>query len=662
MLTPHSSISKLKGIGEKRAVLLRQKGLRTVEDLLLYLPRKYEERGKIKPLNQAEGEAEVFVEVLKRRWWRRGKRWFLEAEIRDSSGKGKALWFNQKRLLKVIYPGKKYYLRGKVEVKGGERIILSPEVKTGVPSGIFPIYERIYRISSGLIRRLVLQALSQTEIEENLPEAFREKYSLPGRRESLLYLHSPPPDAPIHELNSGETPYHHRLIYEEAFFYQLKVKFLREKTSKPKGRSYPLGKETVNSAFSLFPFTFTPSQRRALEEILRDLSSPTPMRRLLHGEVGSGKTAVAVASAALVCKGGYQVAFMAPTELLAHQHYRRLKGPLEKIGISSALLISGMGQRERRQALEDISSGRAKMVFGTHALFYQGVEFSNLAYAIVDEQHRFGVAQRARLYSKGENPDVLLLSATPIPRTLALVLYSDLEISTLRDMPKPRNVKTEVMKMRQFRSIVPFLKELMRKGEQGFAIFPVIEKGKLEVVDAERGFRRLQQYFPEFRLELLHGRMPSRNREEIMEKFERGEVDLLVSTSVVEVGIDVERASFMVVFNAERFGLAQLHQLRGRVGRGRREGYFFLLSPNPSSRLYFLRDNHDGFLISEYDLKLRGPGNIAGKEQWGIPRFRLLHPFLHQEILKKAQRDAEEYFPSFSQEVSNIIKEEITIG
>ena len=662
MLTPHSSISKLKGVGEKRAVLLRQKGLRTVEDLLLYLPRKYEERGKIKPLVQAEGEAELFVEVVRRRWWRRGKRWFLEAEIKDSSGEGKAIWFNQKRLLKVIYPGKKYYLRGKVEVRRGERVIFSPEVKTRVPSGIFPVYERIYGIGSGVIKNLVLQALSQTVIEENLPEALREKYSLPERRQSFHFLHSPPPDATLITLNSGKTPYHERLAYEEAFFYQLKVRFLRERVSKPKGRDYPLDRKTINSALSLFPFTFTPSQRRALEEILKDLSSPVPMRRLLHGEVGSGKTAVAVASAALVCMGGYQVAFMAPTEILAHQHYRRLKGPLERSGIPSALLISGMGQRERRRVLEEIYSGRAKMVFGTHALFYQGVKFRNLAYAIVDEQHRFGVAQRARLYSKGENPDVLLLSATPIPRTLALVLYSDLEISTLRDMPKPRNVKTEVMKMKEFRSIVTFLKELMKKGEQGFAIFPVIEKGKLEVVDAERGLQRLREYFPEFRLELLHGRMPSRDREEIMERFERGEVDLLVSTSVVEVGIDVERASFMVVFNAERFGLAQLHQLRGRVGRGRQKGYFFLLSPNPSSRLYFLRDHHDGFLISEYDLKLRGPGNIAGKEQWGIPRFRLLHPFLHQEILKRAKKDAEEYFFSLREEVSNIIKEEITIG
>ncbi len=663
MLTPHSSLSRLKGVGQKRAALLRQKGLRTVEDLLLYLPLRYERRGEIRPLSQARGDAEVVVEVVRRRWWR-GKRYFiLEAEIRDESGEGKAVWFNQRRLLKVIFSGRRYYMRGRVRKEGDRPVLYSPEVKEGVPRGLLPVYEKIYGMGSGTIRRLVLQALSQTEIEENLPPSLVKKYSLPSRADSLSYLHSPPEDASLQDLNQAITPYHHRLIYEEAFFYQLKVRWLMEKGRRPKLRIYDTRPQVFSRVLSIFPFRFTPSQQRALEEILEELRSPYPMRRLLHGEVGSGKTAVAAASAVVVALSGYQVAFMVPTEILAFQHFSRLREGLDSLGLNPVLLVSGLGSGPRRKALEEIASGKARVVFGTHALIYDEVKFKNLAYAIVDEQHRFGVSQRARLYSKGSLPDVLLLSATPIPRTLALVLYSDLSLSTLKELPRPRRVKTEVLKLRDFKSIVPFLAELMGKGEQGFAVFPVIEKGKLELVDAERGFKRLRDYFPGFEIALLHGRMRLEERRKVMERFERGEVQLLVSTSVVEVGIDIERASFMVVFNAERFGLAQLHQLRGRVGRGRKEGFFFLLSPSPSSRLRFLKDHEDGFEVAAYDLSLRGPGNFAGKEQWGLPRFRLLHPFLHEDFLKRAARDAREFFSSHREEVSNIIKrEEITLG
>ncbi len=662
MLTPLSSLSRLKGVGEKRAALFRQKGFRTVEDLLLYLPRKYERRGDLRPLAEASEEAEVLVEVVKRRWWR-GKRYFiLEAEIRDDSGRGKAVWFNQRRLLRTIFPGKKYYMRGRVKREGESPVLYSPEVKGEVPGGILPIYERIYGIGSGVIRRLILQALEQTEISENLPGVLVDKYSFPSRRKSLEFLHSPPEGASLEELNSGFTPYHRRLIYEEAFFYQLKVRWLQEKGKRPKGRKYRMEPSGLSRAISLFSFQFTESQVRALEEIVEDLASPYPMRRLLHGEVGSGKTAVAVASAALVAMSGYQVAFMAPTEILAFQHFSRLEEKLSSLGLSPVLLVSGMKTSHRREALEKISSGEAKIVFGTHALLYGQVNFRKLAYAIVDEQHRFGVAQRARLYSKGEEPDVLLLSATPIPRTLALVLYSELSLSTLRQLPRPRRVKTRLLKMKEFSRLVPLLKDLMGRGGQGFAIFPVIEKGNLDVVDAERGFERLREYFPEFKLALLHGRMKMEERREVMERFERGEVHLLVSTTVVEVGIDIEKANFMVVFNAERFGLAQLHQLRGRIGRGRDEGYFFLLSPSPSRRLKFLQEHQDGFEVAEYDLRVRGPGNFAGREQWGIPRFRLLHPFLHEDVLRQAGRDAGEFFSSHREEVSNIIKEEITLG
>ncbi len=662
MLSPDSSLREIKGVGERRFLQFKERGLVRVGDLLLYLPRKYEKRGNIQLLSDAQGEAELLVSVVKRKWWRGKRHWIFEAIVEDASGRAKAIWFNRKYLRKIIFPGVKLYLRGKVHKEKGEILLKSPEVRLEWEGGIIPIYERIGSISSRVIHRLIGNIIERVKIEDRLPSGLREKYGFPSRKESLVALHFPDKRISVEELNSGNTIFHRSLIFEEAFFYHLSIMYLQEKYRVRKKHRYGVTPELIERAKSIFPFMFTPSQQRALEDIILDLSSPFPMRRLLQGEVGSGKTAVAVASGIIVALSGYQVAFMAPTEVLAQQHYTRLAPALSSLGISSEIITSGMKSAERKEAEQRISSGEAGFIFGTHALFYEGIKFKNLTYAIVDEQQRFGVAQRARLYNKGKDTDILLLSATPIPRTLALVLYSDLKLSTLRDMPVLRDVETKVMRIRDFKKLIPFIKEMIGKGIQGFAIFPVIEKSKTDLIDAERGKKRLEEYFPEARVELLHGRMKPEEKRERMERFERGEIDILASTTVVEVGIDIERAGFMIVFNGERFGLAQLHQLRGRIGRGKGKGYFFVLSDSTVERLKYLERTDDGFKISEYDLQLRGPGNLAGKEQWGMPRFKLLNPFLHQDILYTAKEEASGYLRFMKGKILNIIEEEITIG
>ena len=662
MLAIDASIASVKGIGEKRFLTLKERGLTRVEDLLLYLPRRYEERGRIQLLREAQGEAEVLVKIIKRKWWKGKKYWVLEAEVEDSSGKAKVLWFNRKYLLKVVFPGSRLYLKGKVERSGSRILIKSPEVRKEWESGVIPIYERIGPLTSRVLHSIIKKILISADIKENLPASLIEKYGLPSRRESFLALHLPDPSIDVEKFSKGDTPFHRRLIFEEAFNYYLSIMYLRKKYTQKKNRRYAIDDRLIKRIKDIFPFQFTQSQQRALGEIIKDLNSVFPMRRLLQGDVGSGKTAVAVTSGALVALSGYQVAFMAPTEILATQHFKRLSPMLYSLGIHSELIVGGMRTSNRKKAEKNVGSGKAGFVFGTHALFYDNIEFKNLAFAIVDEQHRFGVAQRAKLYKKGMQTDILLLSATPIPRTLALVLYSDLKLSTLKEMPRPRKVFTRAMKIKEFKEIVPHIKGLIEKGIQGFAVFPVIEKSKTGLIDAENGMRRLMNYFPQARIELLHGKMSSEEKATKMEKFEKGEIDLLVSTTVVEVGIDIEMAGFMLVFNAERFGLAQLHQLRGRIGRGKEKGYFFMFSDTALERLKLLEKTDDGFQVAEWDLKLRGPGNLAGKQQWGIPRFRLLDPFLHRDLLETARKEAESYLIFMEDEISNIIKEEITIG
>lgn len=679
MLKLESPIEELPGVGEKRKKLLEREGFKKIEDLLYYFPFRYEKTGWIQPISQLEEEKAEIVGIVKSRNFSiRGRYFIFEIELQDHSGKARAVWFNQRYLNKVIFPGTRLYLKGKVQ-KHNLPTFLNPEFKLLKKSeeltpSVIPIYERVKSLTSGILHGLIRKALEITEIEENLPEAIIKKYYLPSRKESLKGIHCPSPFSSLEELNNFQTPFHNRIRYEEAFAFEASLLYLRKKhSSVRKPRKYFPSPHFVQMLKEVFPFELTEDQKKALDEIFSDLRSQRPMRRLLQGEVGSGKTAVAVLSALLPISNGFQVAFMVPTEILAEQHARRFSAILEKWGIKTVLFTGGVRGKVRRKNIEAIESGEAKLIIGTHALFYEGINFKNLAYVIVDEQQRFGVSQRARLYEKGEKVDFLLMTATPIPRTLALTLFSDLEVSTLKTMPSGRRkVRTKVLKISQFREVLPFIEELLRSNSQGIAVFPVIEKSeKLKVVDLERGSRRLQELLPEFRVKTVHGKMNSSEKEKIVKEFEKGEIDLLVATTVVEVGLDIEKAGFIMVFNAERFGLAQLHQLRGRVGRAGQQAYCFLIlgknaGEKAYSRVKFLESCSDGFEIAKKDLELRGPGSAVGKQQWGIPEFALLHPFKDISILEQAKKDAQEILISNPSAVSNIIKrieeEKITLG
>ncbi len=680
MLSLQDSIRKLKGVGEKRTKILEEEGIFSLRDLLYYFPFRYEKTGVPSPLAQLkEGKGEAIGCIERRRNYRRGARSTFEIVLRDSTGCIKAVWFNQPFLKRILFPGKRLYLKGRIYRYGGELVFSNPDFKIlkegeKIEPKIKPVYERIRSLSSGILENLIVEALQRCLIEENLPRQILEKFSFPSRSHALHYLHQPPPEADIDLLNSRETLPHRRIKFEEAFIFETSLLYLRKIHSQvKKPHRYTMGPELEEMMENFFPFSLTRSQRKALESIKGDLLSEYPMRRLLQGEVGSGKTAVAILSSLIPIGNGYQVAFMVPTEILAEQHHRRLSPLFQRFGIEIALLTGSIRGGRRQREREKILSGRAKLIIGTHALFYEDVSFPQLSYAIVDEQQRFGVSQRAKLYSKGETVDFLLMTATPIPRTLALTLFSDLNLSVIEELPAgSREVETKVLRLAEFRKILPFIKQLLSEGSQGIAVFPTIQRSeKLQVVDLERGFNRLKELLPEFRLAMVHGRMASEEKAEVVEKFERGDIDLLVSTTVVEVGLDIENASFILIFNAERYGLAQLHQLRGRVGRSGQKAYCFLLLGKQAGeaayeRVKFLEKCSDGFEIARKDLELRGPGSAVGRQQWGIPSFSLLDPLQDTSLLEAAKLEAERILISNPEAVSNIIedveKQQITFG
>ncbi|MGQ9617874.1 MAG: ATP-dependent DNA helicase RecG, partial [Candidatus Aminicenantia bacterium] len=470
-----------------------------------------------------------------------------------------------------------------------------------------------------------------------------KRYDLPEREKALREIHFPSEDFVIQ--NPYSSPQYKRIIFEELFFMELGLAYYREKYSNvKKERKYRYGEDIEKILNSLLPFELTPSQKNVLEEIKRDLLSEFPMRRLLQGEVGSGKTAVALLSSLIVLASGYKVAIMAPTEILAEQHYLRTKVLFKKTGFPVLSLTGSTSKKEKESIVKLLKEETPLMIIGTHALFQSDIDFSNLGYVIIDEQHRFGVSQRSALYLKGNSPDLLVMSATPIPRSLALTLYSDLDLSVIKESPRERKVKTILVKDRT--SLYREIEERLRRGEQGYFIFPLIEESeKIDLEAVKSGFENLSKIFKEFRIGILHGRLPSREKERTMADFEEGKIDLLVATPVVEVGIDVSNATFLVIENAERFGLSQLHQMRGRIGRGERESVCYLILGKNSGkeareRIKILLETDDGFIISEKDLELRGPGNPVGKAQWGYMNFRLANPFRDSEILRIAREEA----------------------
>jgi len=641
----------VKGVGKKRAEIFKREGIEFVKDLLYYFPFRYEDRReRVKSFEGLVGQ-KVFttgkITSLHSFTTFRKRVNIIEALVDTGTTKFRAIWFNQPFLLPNLKKGKNYSFYGKIKLNQKGWVMENPEFRISDDSertGIIPVYERIKSISPKIIRNIIEEIFkNNVEIKENLPYFLIKKHNLQERRKTLYEIHFPPND--FNFSSPLLSPQFRRIIFEELFFMELGLAYYRKKFSNlKKPRKYSFDEEIEKLWKELLPFELTSSQKKVLDEIKNDLLSEFPMRRLLQGEVGSGKTAVALLSSIIVLKNGYKVAIMAPTEILAEQHYLRTKFLFKKLPFPIFLLTGSTPKKEREKIIKTLKEDQPLLIIGTHSLFQSEIDFSDLGYVIIDEQHRFGVSQRTSLYLKGNLTDLLVMSATPIPRSLALTLYSDLDLSIIEESPRERKVRTILVKDRE--TLYQEIAEKLRRGEQGYFIYPLIEESeKLDLKAVVSGFENLSKIFKEFNVRMLHGRLPSREKEKIMADFEEGKINILVSTPVVEVGIDVSNATFMVIENAERFGLAQLHQMRGRIGRGEKESICYLIlgknaGKEAKERINILMKTNDGFIISQKDLELRGPGNPVGKAQWGFMNFRLANPLRDGEILSLAREEA----------------------
>ena len=660
-------VQYLAGVGPRRAEELAAAGVRTIEDLLLTLPRRYEDRARLQPIRDLRpGEASsVGGTVLGcglRATRRPGFRIF-EMLVQDESGRVRVAFLNQAFLKDVFEARQRVVLYGRVDRRpAGGLQITNPdyEVVSGGPDDdgaqvhtgrIVPVYEKIGSLTPKSLRRVVHEALRRlpAEVADVLPGAVRRALGAPPRRQALLEAHFPPPGASLEALNEFRTPAQRCLICEEFFFFQVGLLLQRrEADARTRPRRIVVDDRIRQAARDVLPFRLTGDQRRALREIVEDMRRPRPMNRLLQGDVGSGKTIVALLAALVALENGLQVAFMSPTEILAEQHYAGISRALAPSRFTIALLTGTLPARTRREVGSRIANGAAQLVVGTHALVQGEVRFRALGLAIIDEQHRFGVVQRATLRAKGLDPDVLVMTATPIPRTLALTAYGDLDASEIREQPPGRRpVRTLVRGESRRAEVHDLVRTALRAGRQAFVVCPLVEESeKLDLKAATEMAADLQaRVFPDARVGLVHGRTATAERERTMASFAAGAIDVLVATTVVEVGIDVPNATVMVIEQAERFGLAQLHQLRGRVGRGAAQSHCVLLhaarlSDAARARLRALAETADGFEIAERDLELRGPGDFFGTRQSGVPLFRVGDLLRDHRLMEEARRAA----------------------
>jgi ATP-dependent DNA helicase RecG len=661
-----SSLMYLKGVGPARAAMLESKGLRTVEDLLHYPPFRYEDRRNVKTIAQlAPGEmATVIAEVrsAKLSGFRRKNLGLFEAEFTDSSRAILlAKWFHGGYLADKLIPGAKFALFAKVEFDSyrGELQMMHPEMESLASDGegedalhvgrVVPVYEAVSKVNTRAMRTLVHNALAQAPaFEDRLPEALRAKLKLPSLDAAIRDVHFPPPDSDLRMLNAFRSPAQFRLILEEFFWLETGLALKKSKARMLPGIAFALNENIRERIKAMLPFKPTRAQVNVLREIAQDMAAPTPMTRLLQGDVGSGKTLVAAEAIVIAVENRYQAAILAPTEILATQHYLSLKPVFEKLGYQVNLLTGSSKDKDAfKRALR---AGMIQVAIGTHALLEQDVEFQNLGFVVIDEQHRFGVMQRFELTRKGIAPDVLVMTATPIPRTLAMTVYGDLDISVIDELPPGRKpIVTKHHKADDIERVWSFLKSQIDFGRQAYVVYPVIEESETQAVKAAQSMHDhlSREVFPQLRVALLHGRLPSAQKEAIMQEFKSGATDILVSTTVIEVGVDVPNATVMVIEQAERFGLAQLHQLRGRVGRGAEQSYCMLVTDKlgdaGKERIRTMVDSNDGFEIAEMDLHLRGPGEFFGTKQSGLPALRIASILRDREILELARREANDF-------------------
>jgi ATP-dependent DNA helicase RecG len=661
-----TSLTYIKGVGPARAAMLEAKGLSTVEDLLAYVPFRYEDRSNVKAVNElAPGEmATVIAEVRSASLsgFKRRNLGLFEASFTDRSrGILTAKWFHGGYLANVLAPGQKVALYGKVEFDSyaGQLQMLHPEMEilsedddaaeAALHLGrVVPVYEAVSKISTRVLRTMVHRVLEALEpVEDHLPAEIRARLKLPDRWTAIRETHFPPQDADMRLLNAFRSQAQFRLIFEEFFWLECGVALKRSKARTVPGISFELTEQVREKVKAMLPFKPTGAQKRVLSEIAQDMKAPRPMNRLLQGDVGSGKTIVAAEAAVIAIENGYQVAVLAPTEILAAQHYFYFKQLLGGLGYVVLQLTGSFSSREKGQLKKLIAAGMAQVAIGTHALLEKDVEFRKLGLAIVDEQHRFGVMQRFELLQKGVHPDVLVMTATPIPRTLAMTLYGDLDVSTIDEMPPGRKpIVTKHRTADHAERVYSFIKKEIDEGRQAYVVYPVIEESETNAMKAaEKMYEHLsREVFPGIAVGLMHGRLPSEEKESTMARFKQGEIKILVSTTVIEVGVDVPNATVMVIEQAERFGLSQLHQLRGRVGRGVAQSYCILITERMSDtakeRIRTLVDSNDGFYIAEMDLKLRGPGEFFGTKQSGLPSLRVANILRDKEILEAARHEA----------------------
>src|SRR5262245_33250011 len=662
------SLQYLKGVGPRRAADLEHAGLTTVEDLLYRFPLRYEDRSRLQPIASLKAGmvAAVSGRVLSCgvRTTRRPGFKIFEALVSDDSGAIRATWLNQPFLRDVFVAGQHVVLFGTVELRspGGRQLtnpqyeILDDEDGETIHTGrIVPVYERSGTVTAKMQRRLVFDALQRVpaELVDPLPDEVRVRLNFPSRYAALLATHFPPQDAAIDLLNRFATTAQQRLIFEEAFLFQMGLIARRQSAAaERKPKPSVVDDRIRESARRVLPFKLTGGQRQALKEIVEDMQRAQPMNRLLQGDVGAGKTIVALLAAVVAMENGLQVAFMAPTEILAEQHFFNISRLLQESRFRVALLTGSTTSAARREQLAEIASGAINLIVGTHALVQGDVRFHQLGLAIIDEQHRFGVLQRATLREKGLHPDVLVMTATPIPRTLALTVYGDLDVSAIRELPAGRlAVKTLAKPESRRDEVYAFVQSQLEAGRQAYVIYPLIEESaKVDLRAATEMKDTLQNdVFPAYRVGLVHGRLKAAEKERVMTAFAAGELHILVSTTVVEVGIDVPNAGVMIVEHAERFGLSQLHQLRGRVGRDRHQSYCFLLYQAPLSdeareRLKAMTETTDGFELAEKDLELRGPGDFFGTRQAGMPTFRMIDLARDRDLLDRAHDEASRWF------------------
>ncbi len=646
MLDLNKEVQYVKGVGPNRVKLLNKLNIFTLKDLITYFPRNHEDRSIAKQIAECEDGETVLIKAIaltKITEIRTRRLNIYRLVVSDDSSSCIITWYNQKYLKDRFKIGDTYTFFGKIENKGGTFEMKSPVFdEDGVDKNtgkIVPIYPLTYNLSQNVLRKIIEAGINEVygNLEENLPEYIIDKYKLIDINDAYKYIHFP-------VSNSDFIKAKNRLVFEELLALQLALFRLKEgQKFDAKGIKFDANVK-MQDVIDTLPFTLTNAQKRVLDEINSDMEKDTAMNRLLQGDVGSGKTVVSIIAAYKAVRSGYQVAIMAPTAILADQHLKNFKKMLGNFGIKCELLVSSVTKKNKEIILDKLKNGEIDILIGTHALLEENVVFKNLGLVVTDEQHRFGVKQRATIVAKGNNPDVIVMSATPIPRTLALILYGDLDISIIDELPPNRKkIETYAVGKDMEDRITAFVKKLIGEGRQAYIVCPLVEDS--DDLDLKSVTALAEKYktevYSEYRVEYLHGKMKAKEKDDIMNRFKNGDIDILISTTVIEVGVDVPNASIMIIENAERFGLAQLHQLRGRVGRGEYKSYCILKNNGHSKvckeRMKVMCQTNDGFVISEKDLELRGSGDFFGTAQHGVPELKIANLFENITELKEIQ-------------------------